>query len=151
MKTSFSSWTKNWSPSFWQWHHNWDAKSTNFQICTTLHQTNKTFYSFKITIHPPIFLINPVASISHTRMIKKYAYALLYYIISCLLFCIISVPDFFIFHKNLFIMLYIVIYYCWRMYYCNYLLCEEHPCKLLYFVSDPIVIIYNNKICLILI
>jgi hypothetical protein len=61
-----------------------------------------------------------VASISHTRMIKKKnAYTFLYYIISCLLFCIISVSVFFIFHKNLFIMLYIVIYYCWRMYYCN--------------------------------
>jgi hypothetical protein len=53
----------------------------------------------------PFFLINPVASISHTRMIKKKAYAFLYYIFSCLLFCIFSVPVFFIFHKNLFIML----------------------------------------------
>ena len=30
----------------------------------------------------------------------------------------------------LFRMLYIVFYYCWRMYYCNYLLCGEDPCKL---------------------
>ena len=49
IKTSFSSWTKNWSPTFWPWHLNWDAKSTNFQICATLHQTNKTFYPFMIT------------------------------------------------------------------------------------------------------
>jgi len=32
--------------TFWRWHLNWDAKSANFQICTTLHQTNKTFYPF---------------------------------------------------------------------------------------------------------
>ena len=53
------------------------------------------------------------------------------------------------FSKNLFTMLYIVFYYCWRMYYCSYLLCGEDPCKLLLFVSDPIVIIFSNKICLI--
>jgi hypothetical protein len=35
------------------------------------------------------------------------------------------------FSKNLFIMLYIVFYYCWCMYYCSYLLCGEDPCKLL--------------------
>jgi hypothetical protein len=29
------------------------AKSANFQICTTLHQTNKTFYPFMITTLPP--------------------------------------------------------------------------------------------------
>jgi hypothetical protein len=28
----------------------------NFQICTTLHQTNKTFYPFIITIPPPMFV-----------------------------------------------------------------------------------------------
>ena len=56
---------------------------------------------------------------------------------------------FFHFSKNLSIMLYIVFHYCWRMYYCNYLLCGEDPCKLLYFVSNPVVIIFSNKICLI--
>ena len=37
IKTSFSSWTKNWSPTFWRWHLNWDAKSTNFQLCITVY------------------------------------------------------------------------------------------------------------------
>ena len=60
IKTYFSSWTKNWSATFWRWHFKWDAKSTNFQICTTLHQTNKTFYPFMITTSPlpNIYLFN---------------------------------------------------------------------------------------------
>ena len=62
-------------------------------------------------------------------------------------FCCVSV--FFSFFKEFIIMLYIVFYYCWRMYYCNYLLCGENPCKLLLFVSHPIVIIFSNNICLI--
>ena len=79
---------------------------------------------------PFFFKINPVASISHTSMKKNaYTFFALYnfmlIVLYFLCFC------FFIFHKNLFIMLYIVIYYCWRMYYCNYLLCGEDPCKLL--------------------
>jgi hypothetical protein len=73
----------------------------------------------------------PVAFISHTSMVKKKC---LYYLISCFLFCIFCVSPFFSFFisdKNLFIILYIVFYYCWRMYYCNYWLCGEDPCKLL--------------------
>jgi hypothetical protein len=132
MKTSFSSWTKNWSPTFGD---DTLTEMQNLQIVKSVQlyiKGTKRFANIWSQYTLPFFLINPVASISHTRMIKKNVYAFLYYIISCLLLCIISVPGFFfIFHKNLFIMLYIVIYYCWRMYYCNYLLCGEHPCKLL--------------------
>jgi len=79
-------------------------------------------------VHAINYSINPVASISHTSMIKKCLYIFVLYnfmliVLYFLCFC------FFIFHKNLFIMLYIVIYYCSCMYYCNYLLCGEDPCK----------------------
>ena len=142
IKTSFSSWTLNWSPTFWRWHLNWDATSANFQICTTLLFAYKTFYQFMITSLPPstpsqiyICLINQSINQFHLRY--KYSKTWLYYILEfhafCFVFCFcfFVVSPFFHFSKNLFIMLYIVFYYCWRMYYCNYLLCGEDPCKLL--------------------
>jgi hypothetical protein len=80
-----------------------------------------------------ICLINQSINQFHLRY--KYGKTCLYYIISCFLFCILFsffvVSPFFSFSKEFIIMLYIVFYYCWRMYYCNYLLCGEDPCKLL--------------------
>jgi hypothetical protein len=92
---------------------NWDAKSANFQICTTLHQTNKSVYPFMITTLPPphpsqiyICLINQsinqsINFISDTSMVK-HAYIILYnfmlfvlYFVFVFLLCLL----FFIFQR----------------------------------------------------
>jgi hypothetical protein len=93
---------------------------------------------------PIVFLFNPVAFTSQ-KNVYIYMYNFMLFVLYFLSFL------FSLFHKNLFIMLYNVFYYCWRMCYCNYLLCGEDPCKLLKFVSNPIVIIFSNKLCFILI
>ena len=96
------------------------AESANFQICTTLHQTNKTFYPFMITTLPPtpsqiyICLINQ--SINQIHLRYKYCKTCLYYIISCFLFCILFLffccVSFFSFFKE----------FIYNFVYCNLLL-----------------------------
>ena len=79
-----------------------------------------------------LFLIKQsIHFISDTSMVK-HAYIRLFHAFFCFfLYFLLLRLLFFSFFKDLFIMLYIVFHYCWRMYYCNYLLCGEDPCKLL--------------------
>jgi hypothetical protein len=105
-----------------------------------VHLTNKTLYPFMITTFPlfsTLIFFNDFLWLSfhiqeYLNMLILYNFML--FVLSFFHFSQVvyiywnTMRDIFIWQE--FIMLYIVIYYCWQMYYCYYLLCGGDPCKL---------------------
>ena len=81
--------------------------------------------TFMITTPRPICLNNNFPLLSfHIQVWLKILILYNFMLLFCFLLCCFFYP-FFITDKNLFIMLYIVIYYCWRMYYGNFYYVER--------------------------